>query len=176
MVKEVKLIALQKIKGSTSTRRLVGQSQIPPNLFPEYTDHNSYLSGCRLASERGEIIRTGPQTSIQFRRLPVRPERQQGQTHPRALTDPYSKDPRTTGWTDLSGLAADVPHRSVESHQKTSTPRSTAYEAHSVAPAKEPEGPIVTRKGYTPSQVFLSSSEMGARGKQCASRSTTTTY
>ena len=46
-------------------RRLVGQSQIPPNLSPAYKDTNIPLSGVRLASKLGEI-RTGPQTSIRF--------------------------------------------------------------------------------------------------------------
>ena len=43
--------------------RLVGQSQIPPNLSPAYTDSSSYLSGVRLVSQHREIG-TGPQTSL----------------------------------------------------------------------------------------------------------------
>ena len=44
-------------------RRLVGQSQIPPNLSPAYTNRSDYFSGPRLAGQPGEI-RSGPQTSI----------------------------------------------------------------------------------------------------------------
>ena len=85
------------------------QSQIPPNLSPAYTESSSYMSGFRLVGKHGEI-RAGPQT--------VRPEREQGQTHSRALADPYSKDRRTTGRTNLSGPAAHIPHRTFDSHRK----------------------------------------------------------
>ena len=67
-------------------RRLVGQSQIPPNLSSTYKDTNIPLSGTRLASEQRQI-RTGTQTSFRFCRLPVRPEGGQGQTHLRTLAD-----------------------------------------------------------------------------------------
>ena len=72
-------------------RRLLGQSQIPPNLFPAYTNLGSYLSGSGLASEQRQI-RTGAKTGSQVLRLPVRSERGQGQTHPRALADPTNKN------------------------------------------------------------------------------------
>ena len=58
-------------------RRLVGQSQIPPNLSPAYTNSSSYMSGVRLIGQLGEI-RTGPQTSLHLHRLPVQSERGQG--------------------------------------------------------------------------------------------------
>ena len=45
----------------------------------------------------------GPQTSFQLRRLPVRPERGQGHTHPRVLADPYNKDPRIIDRSGLEG-------------------------------------------------------------------------
>ena len=51
-------------------RRLVGQSQIPPNLSPTYTDPSFPLSRVGLASEQRKI-RTRAQTSFQFCRLPV---------------------------------------------------------------------------------------------------------
>ena len=44
-------------------RRLVGQSQIPPNLSPAYTDTGSSLSGVTLVGQQGEI-RTETQTSL----------------------------------------------------------------------------------------------------------------
>ena len=65
-------------------RRLVGPAQIPPNFSLAYTDTSSTLSGPRLASKHGKVG-TGPQASFLLCRLPVRPERGQGQTHPRLV-------------------------------------------------------------------------------------------
>ena len=70
MVK-VKLIT-KGYKNPPVPRRLVGQSQIPPNLTPAYTDSSTYLSGVRLVGEHAEII-TRPETSLQLCRLPVEP-------------------------------------------------------------------------------------------------------
>ena len=67
-------------------RRLVGDSHIPPNLSPTYTDLGSSLSRTRFAGEQGEV-RTGAKTGFQLRRLPVRPQGGQGQTYTRALAD-----------------------------------------------------------------------------------------
>ena len=72
-------------------RRLVGESHIPPNLSPAYTDLGSSLSRTRLAGKRGEV-RTGCKTGFQLRRLPVRPQGGQGQTHTRALADLNRQD------------------------------------------------------------------------------------
>ena len=65
-------------------RRLVGESHVPPNLSPAYTDLGSPLSRTRLAGKQGEV-RTGSKTGFQLHRLPVRLERGQSQTHTRAL-------------------------------------------------------------------------------------------
>ena len=72
-------------------RRLVGQSQIPPNLSSTHTNPGSSLSRFGLASERGKI-RTGTHTGLQLCRLPVRSEKRQGSPNPRALADPTDKD------------------------------------------------------------------------------------
>ena len=72
-------------------RRLVGQSQVPPKLSPTHTDLSSSLSRFGLASERGKI-RAGTKINFQFRRLPVRLERGQGQTHTRTLANPTDKN------------------------------------------------------------------------------------
>ena len=69
------------------SRRLVGESQFPPYLSPAYTDFSSSLPRARLAGEQEEI-RTVSKTGFQLRRLPVRPERVQGQTHTRAHIQP----------------------------------------------------------------------------------------
>ena len=59
----------QGYKNPPVPRRLVGESHIPPNLSPAYTDLRSSLARTRLADE----VRTGPKTGFQLRRLPVRP-------------------------------------------------------------------------------------------------------
>ena len=51
-------------------RKLVGQSQIPPNVSPAYTNLGSSLSGAGLASEQRHI-RSGPKTGFQLCRIPV---------------------------------------------------------------------------------------------------------
>ena len=81
----------ERYKNPPVPRRLVGESHIPPNLFPAYTDLGSSLSKTRLAGEQGEV-RTGPKTGFQLPRLPVRPQGGQGQTHTRALADLNRQD------------------------------------------------------------------------------------
>ena len=51
-------------------RQLVGQSHIPPDLSPAYTNSRSNLSGVRLVREHKEI-RTLPQTGLPLCSLPV---------------------------------------------------------------------------------------------------------
>ena len=59
----------------------------------KYSNPSHTLSGTRVAGEQGKV-RTGPQTGLQLCRLPVRPERGQGQTNRRTdkiraiLSDP----------------------------------------------------------------------------------------
>ena len=97
------------------------------------------------------------------------------QTHPGMVADPHSIDPKATGWTDLSSQAADVPHRPVDSRRKIGPPRSTPYEAHTVAPQEQLEGSRITRKGDSHSKIAPPPSAMVAGGKQFALRSTSTT-
>ena len=84
------------------------------------------------------------------------------------LADTDSKSQRIINWTDLSGPATDIPHKTVDSNRKKGSPRSTPYVAHTVAPQKQLEGPRITRKGDTSSQVAPPSSKLVAGGKQCA--------
>ena len=72
-------------------RRLVGERHVPPNMSAAYTDLGSSLSITRVAGEQGEV-RTGPKTGLQLRRLPVRPQGGQGQTHTRTLADLNRQD------------------------------------------------------------------------------------
>ena len=69
----------QGYKNPPVPRRLVGQSQIPPNLSPAHPNLGQDVPGSRLAGELRKI-RTGAQTSLQLRRLPVRPQVRPGQT------------------------------------------------------------------------------------------------
>ena len=64
-----------------------------------------------------------------------------------------------------------VPRRSTHSNKKASPPRATTYEAHTVELEKQLEGPRITRKGDTSSQVAPPSLKMVAGGKQCSTRS-----
>ena len=113
-------------------RRLVGESHIPLNLSPAYTDLGSSLSRSRLAGKRGEV-RTGSKTGLQLRRLPVRPQGGQGQTHTRGLTDLSRQDIVNPVQSGVSGPAVYVPHRPSNSHRKTNPPRSASYETYTVA-------------------------------------------
>ena len=72
------------------------------------------------------------------------------------------------------GPTVHIPHRSTHSNRKTSPPRATAHEAHTVALEKQLEGPRVTRKGASGSQLPPPPSKVVAGGKQCATRSTIT--
>ena len=154
-------------------RRLAGESLYPQHLSPAYTVLSNPLSGTRVAGEQGKV-RTGSKTSFQLHRLPVRPERGQGQTHTRTLADLDRQDTVNTVRSGMPGPIVHVPHRSTHSNRKTSPPRATSHEAHTVALEKQLEGPRVTRKGDHGPQVAPPPSKMVAGGKQCASRSTIT--
>ena len=126
-----------------------------------------------MAGEQGEV-RTGSQTGFQLRRLPVRPERGQGQTNNRTLADLDRQNQINTVGSGMPGPTVHVPHRSTHSNRKTSPPRATSHEAHTVALEKQLEGPRVTRKGDPGPQIPPPPSKVVAGGKQCASRSTIT--
>ena len=127
-------------------RRLAGESLYPRHLSPAYSNPSHTLSGTRVAGEQGKV-RAGPQTALQLRRLPVRPERGQGQTNRRTLADLNRQDQINTVGSGLPGPSIHVPHRSTHSNRKTSTPGVTSHEAHTVALEKQLEGTRVTRKG-----------------------------
>ena len=63
VAKVVKLMALQRgYKNPPVPRRLFGESHIPPNLSPAYTDLGSSLSRTGLAGE--QVVRTGSKTGF----------------------------------------------------------------------------------------------------------------
>ena len=105
-----------------------------------------------MVGQYGEI-RTRPQTGLHLYRLPVRPERGQGQTLSGALADRNHKDTRPAGQTHLYGPATDVSHRATDSHRKVSPPRSTPYEADILALRKQWYGTRFTKKGDPHPQV-----------------------
>ena len=111
---------IEGYKNPPVPRRLVGESQVPPNLSPAYTDLGSSLSGTRLAGERE--VRTGPKTGLHLRRLPVRPQGGQGETHTRTLADLNRQDIVNPVWSGVSGPTVHIPHRTSDSHRKTSPP------------------------------------------------------
>ena len=94
----------ERYKDLPVPRRLVAQSQVPRYLSPAYTD---LLSRTRFSGEQGEV-RTGSKTGFQLCRLPVRPERGQGQTHPRALAGLDNQNSSNTVWSSVPGLAVHV--------------------------------------------------------------------
>ena len=154
-------------------RRLAGESLYPPYLSPAYSNPGHTLSGTRVAGEQGKV-RTGTQTGLQLRRLPVRPERGQGQTNRRTLADLDRQDQINDVGSGMSGPEIHVPHRSPHSNRKTSPLRATPHETHKVALEKQLEGPRVTGKGDPGPQVPSPPSKVVAGGKQCATRSTIT--
>ena len=158
---------------SGGQRGLAGESLYPRHLSPAYTNLSDPLSGTRVAGEQGEV-RTGSQTGFQLRRLPVRPERGQGQTNNRTLADLDRQNQINTVGSGMPGPTVDVPHRSTHSNRKTSPPRATSHEDHTVALEKQLEGPRVTRKGDPGPQLPPPTSQVMAGGKQCATRSTIT--
>ena len=72
-----------------------------------------------MAGEQGKV-RTGPQTGLQLRRLPVRPERGQGQTNRRTLADLDKQDQINTVGSALPSPTIHVPHRATHSNRKAS--------------------------------------------------------
>ena len=154
-------------------RRLAGERLYPTHLSPAYSNPSHTVPGTRVAGEQGKI-RTGSQTGLQLRRLPVRPERGQGQTNRRSLANLDRQDQIHNVGPGLPGPTIHVPHRPAHSNRKTSPLRATSHETHTVALEKQLEGPRVTGKGDTGPQVPPPPPEVVAGGKQCASRSTIT--
>ena len=105
-------------------RRLTGESLYPPHLSPAYSNPSHTLSGIRVAGEQGKV-RAGSQTGLQLRRLPVRPERGQGQTNRRTLAGLDTQDQINIVGSALPGPTIHVPHRSTHSNRKASPLRAT---------------------------------------------------
>ena len=74
----------------------------------------------------------------------------------------------------MPGPKVHVPHRSTHSNRKTSPPRATSHETHTVALEKQLDCTRATRKGDPSPQLPPPTSKVVAGGKQCATRSTIT--
>ena len=90
------------------------------------------------------------------------------------LADLDRQDQINTVVSGMPGPEIYVPHRATHSNRKTSPLRATTHETHTVALEKQLEGPRITGKGDTGSQVPPPPSRVVAGGKQCATRSTIT--
>ena len=165
----------QGYKNPPVPRRLVGQSQIPPNLSPSHPDPGQDVPGSRLAGESRKI-RTGAPTSVQLRRLPVQPQVRPGQTDTGPMAKSSRENTDTALATGLSGPAVHVLDRSINSHRETSSPRLVTHETHTVASQKQLEGTGIPGKGYPSTQIPAPTLTVVAKRKQCASRSTITSY
>ena len=97
---------------------------------------------------------------------------QEGKVRPTLDWWRNNKNQRLVDWTDLSGPATNVPHRSIDSHRKASPFGSTSHETHTVASQKQLEGSRITRKGDTSSQITPPPPEVVVGGKQCSTGST----
>ena len=163
----------QGYKNPPVPRRLVGESQISTPLSPTYPTPGPDVPEPRLAGESREI-RTGTQTSIRLRRLPVRPQVRPGQTHSGPVAKPSRQDTGTSITTDLSGPAVHVLDRPPYSHRKTGSPRPTTHETYTVAPQKQLEGTRISGEGYPSTEVPAPALTMVARRRQGSSRPTFT--
>ena len=160
----------QGYKNPPVPRRLVGQSQIPPNLSPSHPNPGQDVPGSRLAGELRKI-RTGAQT-----RLPVRPQVWPGQTDTGPVAKSSRKNTNTAVTTGLSGPAVHVLDRSVNSHRETSSPRPVAHETHTVASQEQLEGTGIPREGHPSTQIPAPTLTMVVKRKQCAPRTTVTPH
>ena len=173
VVKEVKLMAIHK--GIRIHQYLddwlvrAGSYQV---CLPTHTRTITDMPEVRLDSKLGEI-RTGAQTNLQFRRLPVRPEGRPDPAYTGPVADPPRENLGDPVSTDLSSPAVHVPDWSANSHRKASLPRPASYETHTVASQKQLESAGSTGKVHSGTQIPPPSFGMVVGRKQCTARSTT---
>ena len=125
----------------------------------------------RLAGEQGEVELDPKQVfnfvgyQLDLREGKVRPTPECWQTLTEKILSIRSGVP---------GPAVHVPYRPSNSRTKTSPPRWTSYETHTVALEKQLEGTRITGKGNISPQLAPPPLKVVAGGKQCAFRSTIT--
>ena len=153
-------------------RRLVGESRILPSLSPTHTRTSTVMPEVRLDSKLGKV-RTGAQTSLQFRRLPIQPEGRPGPAHTGPVPDSPRENLEDPVSTDLSGPAVYVPDWPANSHRKASFPQPASHETHTVASQKQLESAGSTGKGHSGTQIPPPPFRMVVGRKQYTARSTT---
>ena len=118
VAKEVKLVAFQK---GIRIHQYLDDWLVRASTHHTCLQHTqtlvTLLSGIRVAGEQGKV-RAGSQTGLQLRRLPVRPERGQGQTNRRTLAGLDTQDQINIVGSALPGPTIHVPHRSTHSNRK----------------------------------------------------------
>ena len=129
----------------------------------------------RLDSKPGKVG-TGTQTSLQFRRLPIRPESRPGPAHTGPVANPPRENLEHSVSTDLSGSAVYVSDWPANSHRKASSPRPTSHETHTVASQKQLESAGSTGKGHSGTQIPTLPPRMVVRRKQYTTGSTTALF
>ena len=149
----------QGYKNPPVTKRLVGESHIPPGLSPAYTRSSENMPRIRLAGE--------------LRKSELEPKQVRSERH-RTVGRTFRTNTRNTVTTGLSGPAVHVSDRFTNSHRKASSPRPTSYETHTVASQKQLEGTRVTKKGDSNTKVLVPTFTMVAARGQCPYRPTIT--
>ena len=133
-------------------RRLVGESLLPTGLSASHTETNADMPGARLAGEHRKI-RIGPQTSLQFCRLPIRPSSRPGQTHSGPVAESTGQGTTATFQTGLFSPGLHVFSRLTDSHRKAGPLGSVAHEANSVASKEQLEDTRIVRKDNSSSEI-----------------------
>ena len=175
LAKEVKLMAIHK---GIRIHQYLDDWLVRASSHSICLQHTQTL--VKMCQDLGWLVNTEKselepkQISLQLCRLPVRPQVRPGQTDTGPVAQPSGENTSTFVTTGLSGPAVHVPDRSTNSHGKTSSPRSTTHETHTVASQKQLEGTGISRKDYPSTQVPAPTLTMVARGKQCAPRATIT--
>ena len=154
-------------------RRLVGQGQVPPGLSSTDTEPSNTLQGPGMVSEPGKI-RAGTKTNFQFRRLPVRLETGQGQTHPRTLAGSTGQDTGDISLPSVPGLELYVSDRVTHCHRKTGSYGQITQETYTVAPQEQLEDAGNVGEDHPHPKITSPTSEMVAGGRQCYQRSNLT--
>ena len=150
-------------------RRLVAQSPVSGNLPTKYPDPLGPVPRIGLGSQH-EKVRTGTSTSVQFRRLPVRPPDGTGITHDRALGDVKGEASLCQEQGLLHGQTVYVPHRPLNSHGEASVVRSPPHEANSMASQEALACAGGARQGDPGSPFPSPPSGLGVGRKECTAR------
>ena len=122
-----------------------------------------------LAGKHSEVG-AGSSTSLQLRRLPVRPGIRSGFTHPGPVSQSHGEGPFHQGQGLLHSPTIHVPDRTSNGDGKTSLVRSPSYETHSVAPEEALACAGGAGESNSGSQVSPSSLRLVVGRDQCTQR------